>query len=201
MERTLFYLSPDIEKTYTANNSSNAVFDGEVFFGLQKALNQTLYAQLGLAVAATSNATLSGDIWDDADSEFNNYTYNYKIQHTHVAAKGKLLVDTGFWLIPWVSGSIGVGFNDAHGFHSTPTIFEALPTPDFSSHIQTVLTYTVGAGVQKALNQHWQMGLGYEFADWGKSHLGRATGQTLNQGLGLNHFYTNGVLFNLTYLA
>lgn len=196
-----FYLTPDIEKTYTADKSTSALFDGEVFLGLQKALNQTLYAQLGLAVAATSNATLSGAIWDDADPEFNNYTYNYKIQHTHVAAKGKLLADTGFWLIPWVSGSIGVGFNDTHGFHSTPTIFEALPTPDFSSHTQTALTYTVGAGVQKALNQHWQVGVGYEFADWGKSHLGRATGQTLNQGLGLNHFYTNGVLFNLTYLA
>jgi opacity protein-like surface antigen len=196
-----FYLAPGIEKTYTANKKANAAFDGEVFLGLQKSLNQVLQVQFGLAVVATSNAELFGDIWDDAAPEFSNYTYNYKIQHTHVAAKGKLLADAGFWLIPWVSGSLGVGFNDAHGFHSTPTIFEALPTPDFTSHTQTALTYTVGAGVQKALNTHWQVGVGYEFADWGKSSLGRTTEQTLNSGLGLSHLYTNGVLLNLTYLA
>ena len=133
--------------------------------------------------------------------QMDQFSIGIDIQHTHVAVKGKLLADAGFWLIPWVSGSLGVGFNDAHGFHSAPLIFEALPTPDFSSHTQTTFTYTVGAGVQKALNAHWQVGAGYEFADWGKSSLGRAPEQTQNSGLALNHLYTNGVLFNLTYIA
>ncbi|HAT8718368.1 TPA: porin family protein, partial [Legionella pneumophila] len=62
-------------------------------------------------------------------------------------------------------------------------------------------TYTLGAGVQKSISEHWQLGVGYEFADWGKSELGRASGQTLNEGLKLNHLYTNGVVLNLTYVA
>lgn len=196
-----FYLTPDIEKTYVAHKSSHALFDGEVFLGAQKALTQTLQGQLGLAVGFTNNASLGGVIWDDADPLFHNFTYNYKIQHTHVAVKGKLLADAGFWLIPWVSGSLGVGFNNAQGFHSAPTLFEGLPTPYFSSHTQATFTYTVGTGVQKALNAHWQVGAGYEFADWGKSSLGRAPEQTQNSGLALSHLYTNGVLFNLTYIA
>ncbi len=196
-----FYLAPEIEKTYAADKSTHTIFDGEVFVGLQKRLSQTVLGQLGLAVGATSNANLSGMIWDDADPEFDNYTYAYKIQHTHIAAKAKLLADMGYWFIPWVSGSIGVGFNNAHSFDNTPTIFEALPNPNFASHTETAFTYTVGAGVQKALNNHWQVGVGYEFADWGKSNLGRAAGQTQNSGLSLNHLYTNGVLFNLTYLS
>ena len=49
-----------------------------------------------------------------------------------------------------------------------------------------------------ASNQHWQIGVDYEFADWGKSQLGRASEQTLNGGLVLNHLYINGVLFNLS---
>lgn len=196
-----FYLAPDIEKTYAANQSTNALFDGEVFVGLQKGLSQTLQGQLGLAVAANSNASLSGMIWDAADPQFANYIYNYTIQHTQIAAKGKLLADADYWLIPWVSASFGVGFNEAHSFNNAPTIFEALPNPNFASHSETTFTYTLGAGVQKALNAHWQVGVGYEFADWGKSQLGRAAGQTLNNGLTLNHLYTNGVLFNLTYLA
>ena len=196
-----FYLTSDIEKTYTANKKTQALFAGEFFLGLQKQLTQAIQGQLGLEVAATNNANISGEIWDDANREFANYTYSYKIQHTHVAVKGKLLADAGFWLIPWVSASLGVGFNDTHRFHNTLTIFEALPTPDFSSCTQTAFTYTVGTGVQKVLNEHWQIGVGYEFADWGKSSLGRAEGQTLNSGLGLDHLYINGVLFNLTYLA
>jgi opacity protein-like surface antigen len=196
-----FYLTPTIEKTYVANRSTNALFDGEVFLGIQKTLSQTLQGQLGFAIAATSNANLSGVIWDDADPSFDNFVYSYTIQHTHVALKGKLLADGGFWLIPWVSGSIGVGFNHAHAFNNIPTIFEALPTPDFASNTQTSFTYTVGVGVQKILNLHWQAGIGYEFADWGRSHLGQAEGQTLNRGLSLTHLYTNGFLLNLTYLA
>ncbi|QLZ69747.1 porin family protein [Legionella sp. PC1000] len=196
-----FFLAPGIEKTYTENNSTNTLADFEVFLGLQRSLTATFLGQLGVAVAATTNANFSGDIWDDASPEFDNYTYNYKIQHTHIALKGKLLANWGFIVMPWVSSSVGVGFNDAHSFSNTPKIFEALPNPDFTSHTQTTFTYTVSAGIQKVLNQNWQVGLGYEFADWGKSKLGRASGQTMGNGLEQNHLYTNGVLFNLTYLV
>ena len=194
-----FYLTPEIEKTYAANQSTNALADGELFIGMQKKLSTTIQTQLGLAVAATSDASLSGLIWDDEIPRFANHSYRYKIQHSHVAVKSKMLMDKGYWLTPWISGSLGVGFNAAHAFQNTPLIYEAIVNPNFASHTQIAFTYTVGAGLQKAINQHWQVGVGYEFADWGQSRLGRAAEQTLNNGLGLNHLYTNGILFNLTY--
>jgi opacity protein-like surface antigen len=199
-ETQTFYLAPDIEKTYKANNETNALGDGELFIGFQHELTKTLQGQLGLTLAATTAASLSGYIWDDASPEFNNFEYNYQIQHTHLAAKGKLLIDRGYWVIPWVSVSLGVAFNHAYDFDSTPLIFEAIPLPDFSSNTTTSFTYTLSVGIQRMLDQHWQLGVGYEFADWGQSELGRAPGQTLNSGLKLDHFYTNGILFNLTYL-
>ena len=196
-----FYLAPNIIKTYAAEHTTHALFDGEVFVGIQKELPKALLGQIGLAVAATSNARLSGNIWDDADSTFNNYSYSYQVQHTHVVVKGKLLADRGYWFMPWVSASLGVGFNDAHGFQNTPLISQAVTMPNFASNTETSFTYTLGAGIQKTLNSHWQVGVGYEFSDWGQSQLNRASGQTLNSGLSLNHLYTNGVLFNLTYVA
>ena len=196
-----FYLDPTIEKTYAANPVSHALLDGEIFLGIQKPLKDKLDGQIGLAVATTANAGLSGDIWDDADPQFNNYTYNYQVRHTHIALKGKLLADRGYVLTPWISGSVGIGFNQAHDFSNKPSISQAVAMPNFSSNTQTSFTYTVGAGVQKALNQHWQLGVGYEFADWGGSQLGSASGQTVNNGLSLSHLYTNGFLFNLTYVA
>ena len=196
-----FYLTPSIEKTYTANQTTNTLFAGEFFLGLQKKLSQTLMGQMGLAVATTSNAKLSGYIWDDADPLFANYTYEYKILHTHIAVKGKVLSDMGYWLTPWLSASMGVGFNTAHAFNNTPLIFEVPANANFATRNQTSFSYTLGAGVQKALTKHWQIGVGYEFSDWGKSGLGRTAEQVLNSGLTLNHLYTNGVLFNLSYIA
>ncbi len=196
-----FYLTPEIEKTYKANRPTHGLFDGELFLGVQKNLSQIFQGQIGIAGAVTSDANLSGDIWDDADPQFDNFDYKYKVQHSHVALKGKLLADTGFWLKPWISGSLGVGFNRAHAFYNTPTIFEAVQNPNFDAHTQTAFTYTVGAGVEKELNEHWQVGLGYEFADWGRSRLNRAPGQTLNSGLSLSHLYTNGVLLNITFVS
>jgi opacity protein-like surface antigen len=200
-ETQTFYLAPEIEKTYLARKSSNALASGELFVGLQRALSSQWSGQLGLALATTGNAKIQGVIWDDADPEFDNHSYQYNVQNTRVAVKGKLLLDKGYWLIPWVSASAGIGFNRADDFTNTPLIFEALPNADFSSHTKTAFTYTLSAGVQKTLNTNWQIGVGYEFADWGKSELGRAFGQTLNSGLALNHLYTNGLLLNLTYVA
>lgn len=196
-----FYLTPEIEKTYAANQSTNTLANGEFFVGMQKILSKSIQAQLGLAVAATNDASISGLIWDDEIPQFANHSYRYKIQHSHVAVKSKMLMDKGYWLTPWISGSLGVGFNSAHAFQNTPLIYEAIVNPNFASHTQIAFAYTVGAGLQKALNQRWQVGVGYEFADWGQSRLGRAAEQTLNNGLELNHFYTNGILFNLTYCS
>ena len=167
---------------------------------MQRALSSIFIGQFGVAGAVSTDAHLSGAIWDDADPQFDNYTYKYQVQHGHVAIKGKILADDGYWAMPWLSGSVGVGFNTAHHFDNTPTIFEAVKNPNFTSHTTTTFTYTVGAGLQKNLNQNWQIGVGYEFADWGKSQLGRAVGQTLNSGLKLDHLYTNGLMLTLLML-
>ncbi|HAT8178267.1 TPA: porin family protein [Legionella pneumophila] len=200
-ETQTFFVAPEIEKTYAAQKSTNAIASGELFAGIQKSLSSQWFGQLGLAVAVAGNAKLQGLIWDDADPEFVNHSYQYKVLNSRVAVKGKLLLDKGFWAMPWVSASIGLGFNRAHDFTNTSLIFEALPNPNFSNHTQTAFTYTLGAGMQKSLNNHWQLGVGYEFTDWGKSELGSALQQTMNSGLALNHLYANGVLFNLTYVA
>ncbi len=200
-ETQTFYLAEEIEKTYLARKSNSILPEGELFLGVQKSLANQFQAQLGVAVAVAGNAKMSGEIWDDADPQFNNYIYSYRVGHAHVALKGKLLADRGYFVTPWISGAIGVGFNRASGFTNTPVIFEAVVNPNFSARSQTAFTYTLGAGVQKALNQNWQVGIGYEFADWGKSQLGRASEQTLNSGLKLDHLYTNGVLLNVTYIV
>ncbi|KTC66631.1 Uncharacterised protein [Legionella adelaidensis] len=200
-ETQSFSLAPQIEKTYFAINSFHRMPAAAIFLGKQKTLTDRLSGQFGLEAAYAGDAEPKGQIWDDADPIFNNYTYNYKIEHAHLALKGKLLIENSYIVIPWISAGIGVAWNHAYYFVNQPIISEALTNPDFTNRTTTSFTYNLGIGFQKGMSEHWQWGLGYEFADWGKSQLGRAPQQILNSGIKLNHLYTNGVLFNLSYIA
>ena len=154
-----------------------------------------------VSVIQSNDASPNFLFMDDADVVFNNYTYNYQVRHTHLAFKGKLLYDHKSMVMPWISGSLGLGFNQSHAFYNTPIISEAIVMPNFASNTTTAFTYTLGVGAQRYLSQHYQLGIGYEFADWGKSSLSRASGQSLNSGLSLSHLYTNGLLLNFTYVS
>lgn len=196
-----FLLQPDVEKTYAAHRKKNASGIVELFYGRQKLLNSHFSGQIGAAFATASSARLSGDIWEDADPDFNNFYYNYKVSHAHFSVKGKLLAEMGYTVTPYLSGSIGLGFNRAYGFKITPKLFEEVPAPAFGSHTQAALSYTLGLGVQKQWSTHWSTGVGYECANWGKSRLIKAPGQTVNSGLQLGRLYINQLQFNLTYMA
>ena len=79
-------------------------------------------------------------------------------------------------------------------------IDSVIASPNFTTNTQTAFSYTLGAGIQKSFSKNWAAGIGYEFADWGNSQLNRAPDQTLGNGLALNHLYTHGLQFNITYL-
>ena len=193
-------VQPELVEAFVAKSATQTFGDGEIFLGLQHHLQDNLQVQLGVAAAATTPISLHGDVWQDADPDFNNLFYQYKIAHSHVAAKGKLLTEAYQLVQPYLSGSVGVGFNHAYQYSSTSKLFEVLPEPSFAQHTTTAFTYTVGVGVQRAINNQWYIGLGYEFADWGKTALAGATGQLLNTGVNLNHVYTNELQFSLSFV-
>lgn len=194
-------LQPNFTNTYAATIPQQVLANGELFFGLQRTFARLGFGQLGLAIAGSSDARLQGYIWETADPLFDNFSYHYKISHAHLALKTKWLFN--HWspsVLPYFSASLGVAQNKAHHFYMTPLIFEALPTPNFQNHQETALSYTLGIGVHKTVNSQIQLGVGYEFGDWGHSSLNRAPGQTLNHGLSLNHLYTQQLQFTVNYL-
>lgn len=200
-ETQTFYLNPTIEKSYRASEKSKGMPSGELFIGAQKAISAQVLGQLGLVLATTGNARVDGVIWDDADPQFNDHSYRYKVRNTRLGIKGRALLDKGQKVIPYVSASANIGFNRAHDYTNNPLIFEAIANENFAGKTKTAFSYTLGGGVQTALNSHWHAGIGYEFLDFGKSNLNRAPGQTMGSGLSLSHLYTHGVLVNVTYVA
>ncbi len=198
-------LQSDIRKTYTADNTHNYFPSVALFLGWQKLwvthlLKQPLLGQLGIVIAGAGQAKLQGDIWEDADPNFNNFTYSYKVQHTHVAIQGRLIGNCGFFFEPYISGSVGLGYNRAYDFTITPKISEEVAAPPFGSKTTTAFVYTLGIGLQRSFNSNLAAAIGYEFADWGNTNLARATGQTMGHGLSLNHLYAHQIQLSLFYI-
>ena len=193
-------LLPGITKTYTVDKSAINRTNNQLFLGINKPLTSQLQSHLGLEIAL-SQTKITGEIWDEANPAFNNYDYYYLINHSHLNIKGKLLANFNWPVQPWISAGMGLGFNRSSEFNNTPSIFGAVTMPNFSSKTVTAFTYNLGLGAQYILNKNWQVGMSYEFADWGKSKLGSIDGIAINQSLSRAHNYSNSFLLNITYLV
>lgn len=195
-----FNLQSDIKKTYNVTNSGNAFPAGELFLAWQAPIGFNLLFQIGVEGETAQSAQLTGTIWEDADPNFNNYNYSYNVSHSQIAVKGKLLSDVNMVIQPYISASIGYGRNKAHGFRISPKIYQEIPAPFFTDGSVDALNYAFGIGIQKAINPSFQVGVGYEFANFGKAQLSPAAGQTVNGGLSALHVFANQLLFSATYV-
>ena len=194
-------LQTDITKRYLDKSKNNLLAQGEFFLGKECQLSPAIKGQIGGAVELTSSANLKGDILEDADPNFNNHRYNYKVHHAHIAIKGKAIVDTSMSIQPYAAASAGIGFNRAYSYKVTPKIFQEVASPNFKPKTKGAFTYTLEAGAQKQLSERTSAGIGYVFSDWGNSSLSRAPNQTLGKGLQLSNLYTHGIQLSLTHRA
>ncbi|MBA3535277.1 MAG: porin family protein [Tatlockia sp.] len=213
-EKQTVILQPDLIKTYSPIPTSRALkfvsvargtetlAAGELFLGLRGCVNSIVEGQFGLVVGAGSQVKLQGSVFEDADPLFNNFSYSYGVRNSRVAAKAKFLYDTGVYdLYPYLSGSAGIGFNRASGFALKPNIIEEIPAPPFENRNETSFSYSIGLGLETALDPNWRLGLGYELVNWGRSALGSADGQRVGRGLVVKNLRAHEVLVSLSYVA
>lgn len=194
-------LQPNVQNHYQASFRNNVFPYGEIFFGMEKQLEKSLWAQLGVELGAGGTARFRGDIWENANPNTIDNTYSYKVNEGRILAKMKLLADLNFYgTRPFANVGLGGGFNHAYGYETQPT------TPNgpvsayrFNSKVSKSFAWTAGFGFEEILNEHWHASIGYEFANWGKSQLGSAYTQTVGEGLVVNNIYLNTLLLTLTY--
>lgn len=195
------YLYPNPIPRYnylTYDSPTSTMANGELFFGLQRMVNPYIMGQLGLGVAGVSDAKVTGQI--NVDGVPNVYDYQYKVSHTRLDLKGKLIAYNCTPVQPYVSGSIGAGFNDSHDYSAYSLVPALYPTtPWFSTNTTVAFAYTLGLGVQATITPKWQVGIGYEWGDLGKSYL-NGDDSIYFGGPELTHFYNNQLLFSLSYL-
>lgn len=181
---------------YLPTNGTSTIATGEIFFGLRHLILSEIIGELGLGIAGATDAEVSGVI--DVNRFPGAGVYNYKVDHGRIELKGKL-ISSRCRVQPYISGSFGAGINNSHDFRAATIDPFLFPAPWFGNQANIAFSYTFGAGLQYVLNRNWQVGIGYEFADWGTSQLGPDKLTAIN-GPNLTHLYTNELLFSLSYL-
>lgn len=154
--------------------------------------------QWGLSGYFNSQISSSGHVWQFAQPEFDNFIYGYTIQSKRVMATGKLLGTIKQTIHPYVSCELGAGFNRASAYKETSLIIEAVPMAPFSDRTHTSLAWGAGGGIDVNINATLRLGLGYQFANLGKTSLGVSPAQRTQQTLSLPHLYSQEVRFQLT---
>lgn len=195
------WFEPSYANTYVPTVPEKNLINGELFLGWQKPCGEHHIWEWGVALSTNNSAKLQGYVWQNTDPQFNNFIYHYKIKHSDIRLKSKLLYQFKKTSIyPYVAASIGFGRNVSYSFYNTPVIYEALPIEDFRNHNITALTYTLGIGIQKIISKNWQLGIGYQMNDWGRSSLSASSQQISSNGLSLNHLYIQSLQFTLNFL-
>lgn len=189
--------------TYEADDKITTMGAGELFLGLQWPFNDCINNQLGIAFGGAGVAHLQGTV--TVNSIPTGSSYEYKVGHGMVTARGKMIASPQLarYVQPYITGSVGAGYNQAFGFRTYPLVNAATSSQWFHNKTYSfVLTYSVGLGVQKNLNDNWNIGVGYEFADWGTNGLGPAiTTPWTYSGPQLTTLYTHNLMLSLTYLC
>ncbi len=198
-------LQPVVQNTYVPNSAYTALGSGAIFLAVQTPFYKTLEGAVGVAFTGSGTAKMRGDVWQDASPNFSNFTYNYKVNQFRVAFKARVVETEPKYkfkgLQPYLSGEVGGGFNRSTGYYTTRTIDTAVLQPPFVSNTVSSVSYAFGAGLQGKVNSHFQVAVGYEFADWGKYQLGPANGQTTQARLGASNLYVNELQFSILYTA
>lgn len=166
--------------------------------GVEHGLTEQLSWQLGLSGYFNSNIRSTGHVWQFALPEFDNFIYDYTIQSKRVMATGKVLATIKQSIHPYVSCELGAGFNRTSAYKETPLIIEAVAMAPFSDRTHASLAWGVGGGIDVDINPTLRLGLGYQFANLGKTSLGASPAQFTQQSLRLPHLYSQEVRFQLT---
>tara|TARA_Y100001968_G_scaffold332385_1_gene390342 strand:+ start:4001 stop:4810 length:810 start_codon:yes stop_codon:yes gene_type:complete len=209
-ERNFYALSPltpEFYHTYYSRHSEGVVGAGELFFALNRPLQNDWSVQFGIVMAYSGNGKLYGDL-AVGQPIVARYPYSFRLSNGRVGLKGKLISDYPTLLKPYVSASINAGFNRAWDYTTSHAVLGIASRPQFEGHTSVAFTYTLGMGVQANLTPSWQVGVGYEFADWGKYGLNSPDFVLNNpqglrfayRGLHASYFYTHALQVSLSYM-
>jgi opacity protein-like surface antigen len=173
----------DMFNVYVPTNTSNTQLLGGVFVGAQFDVTSKIAWQLGASYYQNSDFQLQGNAYQQGLSSMINSYYNYDVASTRVFAETKLLCNLKNIFHPYVDAGVGDAFNRSSNYLERPYPFngaDTYPTLVEANHTAGNFAYMAGLGVDVNLTKNLLVGLGYRYADLGKSSLSVSTSTAPN---------------------
>lgn len=160
------------------------------------------HASLGLRYQYLFQRDIGETISQYSHPDFTNYNYSWKVSANTLTADTKLNFAERYRFSPYITGGIGISFNEAQSYSET-----ALPpvtarfTPGFQNHTQTEFAYHAGAGLDYQLKDQWLVSLGYLYEQLGVFSSGNGVGSWSQDYLSLGQYRANEIRLGLTYVT
>lgn len=208
---------------YQASRSDVSAPVVGLFLATDIPLNSRLHTQIGLnyqdpfAFDAKGTVTQGLVMIDsglpDALTE-STFPYHYQISAQQWLVQAKLLYQWRQGIFPYLLAGFGTSYNRSFHFSVGISPPGTTMSNQFQNNGQWVFSYTIGLGLDLDVIEHWRVGLGYRFTDYGPSKTGNSIldrGGVNNNGLvnpevtspshlSVSHLYSNELTAQVTYL-
>lgn len=192
--------APEITNTFTAANENKPSASMGLVLGFEKKLSHDIFFQLGMTSYFNTEVNATGHVWEFSLPEFDNFIYHYRIQSSRIMLSSKLMTTIPTKIHPYLNAELGMGFNQARGFAQDRLVADSVPMIPFNDHVEQSLSWALGVGFDIEINSKARIGLGYQFANLGKTKLGLTPSQATNNTLSLSNMYTHQLRVQLTSL-
>ncbi len=194
---------PEIDSStyhFSADHQTRVNGIVDFFVGGEYALTSRYQLQTGLAYAI-AQVPAKGTLIQGVDPQSADvFDYHYRVLTQQLLWQTKLLMSWCRYK-PYILAAIGPAFNQGgHYVVHTPRFLTF--SPQFKHNMQTAFSYVVGFGVDVNIRQHWRLGGGYRFSDFGRVQLGRGHIDTVHVPgtLTQSNVYIHELVAEVTYV-
>ncbi|MES2218256.1 MAG: outer membrane beta-barrel protein [Pseudomonadota bacterium] len=190
-------------ENYYYQHSTDTETIGSIFLGAELPFMNKWAWQLGAAYYQNITPfNPTGTVYQFADMDFGNLTYNFNVQSRRYILQTKLLYAVNEWFHPYITGGAGEAVNKSYSYTEIGvTSADVAMQATFANKTYHAFTYSLGLGFELVANEHIRFGFGYNYVNLGRAGLGTIPNQDSNQTLTLNNLNTNEFMMQLSYVG
>lgn len=195
-------LIPPYQNYYTKTNHQKRLASFGVLIGFESILHEHISYQGGIAGYIDERLHRTGEIWQFNLPLFNDFTYQYAVDHQRLMFSNKLLLLSAQYVHahPYILFELGGAMNFMRHYVQMPRLLDVVSPDPFKNHRSFSFSYGAGLGVDFNMTPHLRWGVGYQYSDLGRGALGKMPGALTNESLRFSHMEAHQFRGQLTYL-
>jgi opacity protein-like surface antigen len=201
VSQNITLLAPFQNTYYAHTNDTQTV--ANVFLGAELPFLNKWAWQLGAAYFQNITPfNPTGTVYQFADLDYGNLTYNFNVQSRRYLIQTKLLYAITNTIHPYLLAGAGEAINRSYSYSEIPVSSADVPMQaTFANKTVHAFTYTFGLGFELDLTDHLRYGFGYNYVNLGHAGLGVIPDQDSTDTIKLNNLNTSEFMMQLSYVG